>query len=289
MPTVEGEFVDLSGRGIRLHYRDWGGAGETVLLLHGLSSSSRIWDWTAPLLTGDFRVIALDLRGHGLSDCPDDGYDFGSVSVDVGAFLEAVGVEKAVMVGHSWGGSVALHFAAANPDAATALVMVDGGFISLSERLSWEEAERVMRPPEIDGVPVETFVGFMRKLPQFAGRWNDELADMVLANFDVRDGGIYRRLSIPNHMKIARALYGFNARDRLSRLPCPALAISCRREPVNDAERQWQEYRSHGLARLAEIAPSVRVHVMEDTIHDVPIQRPEELVSAILEFVKDEC
>jgi pimeloyl-ACP methyl ester carboxylesterase len=61
--------------------------------------------------------------------------------------------------------------------------------------------------------------------------------------------------------------------------------ISCHREPTNPAEREWQSHRSEALARLKEAAPSVRVQVMEDTIHDVPVQRPNELAAAIRSFV----
>jgi pimeloyl-ACP methyl ester carboxylesterase len=108
---------------------------------------------------------------------------------------------------------------------------------------------------------------------------------MMLSNFDVKEGKIYRRLTISNHMKIAGALYDLNAGELLARLTCPALAISCHRDPANPAEREWQSYRNEALARVKETAPLVRVQVMEDTIHDVPIQRPNELAAAIRSFV----
>ena len=68
---------------LRFHYRDWGGRGWPVVLLHGLASTSHSWDLVAPLLVEHARVIALDLRGHGLSDKPDEGYDFETLSADV--------------------------------------------------------------------------------------------------------------------------------------------------------------------------------------------------------------
>jgi pimeloyl-ACP methyl ester carboxylesterase len=284
VPTVEGAFADLPGRGLRLYYRDWGGDGPSLVLLHGLSSNSRIWDWTAPLLAEHFRVFALDQRGHGLSDKP-ESYTFEETSGDLAAFFAVHGIEKPVLVGHSWGGSVVLHFAATNPGASSALVMVDGGFIELSGRLPWEEAERVMRPPQIDGTPVDTFIGFMKRWPQTQEHWSDELGEMILSNFEVREGKIYRRLTIPHHMKIAKELYDLNARSLLAALSEPALAISCHRAPNNEQEKQWQEHRSEGLERLKTEAPLVQVHVMEDTIHDVPIQRPQELVRVITSFL----
>jgi pimeloyl-ACP methyl ester carboxylesterase len=286
VPTVSGVIVHLPGRDISLCVRDWGGSGPPVLLLHGLASNSRIWDLTAPLLATGFHVIAVDLRGHGQSDRPEDAYGFADTTADLSALLPALGVERPFLAGHSWGASVALDFAAAQPGVVTALALVDGGFIQLADRLPWEEAERIMRPPNIDGVPLETFLGFMRNWPQFRDSWNDDLADMFLSNFEVRDEKVYRRLPIPQHMQIARAIYDFRARDLLARLPCPAFAISCHREPSNEAERQWQSHRSDGLERLSRQAPWVRVHVMEHTIHDVPVQRPAELAGLLAAFFR---
>ena len=279
------DYAALPGRGIRLHYRDWGGDGPPLLLLHGLSSNSRIWDLTAPLLIGRFHVVALDQRSHGCSDQPDDGYGFHDVTADLQAFIETLAIESPTIVGHSWGANVALTYAVANPDAVRSIVLVDGGVIDLSQHGTWEEAEPRMRPPEIDGTPVETFVGFMRRWPQLKDIWSDELRDIVLANFDVReDGTIARRLTIENHMKIARAIFDLRPADLLRDVACPLLVISCQQEPTNDEARRWQKLREDGLKALGRVAPDARVVVMKDTIHDVPMQRPEELAKQISDF-----
>ena len=92
---------------IELHYRDWGGSGQDIILLHGLASTSRIWDFVAPILSDKFRVIALDLRGHGLSSKPSTGYDFKSILEDINNFIIKVNFKNPIIVGHSWGGMVA--------------------------------------------------------------------------------------------------------------------------------------------------------------------------------------
>lgn len=285
MPTAPGAFVDLPGRGLRLHYRDWGGHGPPLVLLHGLSSNSRIWDWTAPILARHFHVLALDQRSHGLSDQTADGYGFDDATADLAAFLEAVGIERPAIAGHSWGASVALSFATAQPNNASAVMLIDGGAIDMASLGAWEIAEKRMRPPEIDGTPVETFVGFMRRWPQVQDIWSDELGEMVLSNLEVRNGKVYRRLTIENHMKIARALYDLNPRDLIARLDCPLLVISCQQEPVNDEGRAWQAARQQALEAVKQVAPDAQVVVMEDTMHDVPVQRPRELAEAILTFL----
>jgi pimeloyl-ACP methyl ester carboxylesterase len=279
------DYAVLPERGIRLHYRDWGGDGPPLVLLHGLSSSSRIWDLTAPHLTGRFRVVALDQRSHGRSDQPDDGYGFDDITADLAAFIETLDIASPAIVGHSWGASVALTYAAARPRAVRSVVLVDGGVVDLSQHGTWEEAEIRMRPPEIDGTPVETFVGFMRRWPQLRDIWSDQLRDMVLANFDIReDGTIARRLAVENHMKIARAIFELQPAGLLEDLACPLMVISCQQEATNDEAKRWQKLRADGLKALGRIAPDARIIVMKDTIHDVPIQRPAELARQISDF-----
>src|SRR5512139_3458762 len=78
---------------LRFHYRDWGGHGWPILMLHGLASTSHIWDLVAPLLVDDARVIAFDLRGHGQSDKPDGDYSFEAVVGDVNETLREIQME----------------------------------------------------------------------------------------------------------------------------------------------------------------------------------------------------
>jgi pimeloyl-ACP methyl ester carboxylesterase len=88
-------------------------------------------------------------------------------------------------------------------------------------------------------------------------------------------------------MEIAREIYGLRPMDLLSGLACPVMAISCRREPGTDTERAWQERREDALEQVRREAPSVRVVVMEDTIHDVPVQRPQALAEALISFFSE--
>src|SRR3990170_3000694 len=106
MTAVVDKSVELNGLAFR--YRDWGGNGRLVLLLHGLASTAHIWDFVAPLLAERHRVVALDQRGHGLSAKPDDGYDYATVARDAVALLDHLHAPSAIVVGHSWGASVAI-------------------------------------------------------------------------------------------------------------------------------------------------------------------------------------
>ena len=81
---------------LRMHYRDWGGSGQSLVLLHGLASTCHIWDLVAPILSRDFAVVALDQRGHGETDKPDHGYDFATVVEDLRLFLAATNQERPI-------------------------------------------------------------------------------------------------------------------------------------------------------------------------------------------------
>lgn len=285
MTEPQDAYTDLPGPPpIRLHYLDWGGSGRPIILLHGLASSCHIWDFTAPLLAERFRTFALDQRGHGLSDQP-GSYTFAEVTGDLAGVIEALGLERPVMVGHSWGAGVAVQFAADYADIPAAIALADGGFVERSAfDASWEKAEVMMRPPEINGVLVERFVGFMKNWPDIAPLWSDQLGEMILSNLEVREGKVYRRLPIPDHMKIAREIWEQDTAVLWDRVHCPVLMVPALKESQDPRSILWTKAKLQGIETAKRKLKSAMVVPMEDTIHDVPIQRPQELAAAIIEF-----
>jgi len=285
--TPQSEFVEAGG--LRLHYRDWGGDGEPLLLLHGLASNARIWDLTAPLLSGRFRVFALDQRGHGLSDKPEGGYDFASITGDVAAFVQALGLERPALVGHSWGANVALQFAADRPDGVSALALVDGGFLEISafEGMTWKRTVAVMSPPPLAGMKLDAFLQGARNWPGLGEFWNDDVQQIVLANFRVdTDDTIHPHLSRDNHLKILRSLWEQKPSALWSRVHCPILLVPSTRDHPDPRNAVWMEHKRKGIALAEERAPSLEVVWMDDTIHDVPLQRPAALAGAIRSFLE---
>lgn len=276
------EFISLES-GLRLHYLDWGGAGRPVVLLHGLASSCRIWDFTAPLLAEHFRTFALDQRGHGLSDQP-GSYTFAEVTGDLAGFIKVLGLERPVTAGHSWGAGVALRFAADRPEMTAAIALIDGGFAERSSSQTWEKAEAMMRPPEINGVPVERFVGFMKNWPDIAPLWSEQLGEMILSNLEVREGKVYRRLPIPDHMKIAREIWEQDTALLWDRVRCPVLMVPALKESQDPRSSLWTKAKLQGIETAKRKLKDATVVPMEDTIHDIPVQRPKELAQAIINF-----
>lgn len=117
--------------GLQLEYVEHGPAdGTAVVFLHGVTDSWRSFEALLPRLSGHVRAFSVSLRGHGDSSRPESGYLFSDMSGDIAAFLDAVRVERAVIVGHSMGAGVAQRFAIDHPDRVRALVLI-GAFASL--------------------------------------------------------------------------------------------------------------------------------------------------------------
>jgi pimeloyl-ACP methyl ester carboxylesterase len=121
---------ELDRDGVGVHYEVVGPAGATpVLLTHGFSSSSQMWEPNLATLAGARQVITWDIRGHGLSDSPDDPARYSeALSVgDMAAVLDAVGADRAVVGGLSLGGYLSLAFHLAHRDRVAALMLFDTG------------------------------------------------------------------------------------------------------------------------------------------------------------------
>ncbi len=116
-------YLDASG--LRLHYLDHPGEGPPLILLHGLSSNAHVFDGIAPQITPRRRLLALDLRGRGLSDKPATGYRMEDHARDVLALLDAHGLARATIVGHSFGGLLSYYLAARYPDRIERIVVID--------------------------------------------------------------------------------------------------------------------------------------------------------------------
>lgn len=111
--------------GISLHYARQGpDNGPTVILLHGLTDSSFSYSRVMPLLPADIQAVAPDLRGHGDSDRPADGYSLDDMAADVIQLMDALEVPSAIVVGHSMGSFVARRIAARAPGRVTGLLLV---------------------------------------------------------------------------------------------------------------------------------------------------------------------
>ena len=269
--------------GLNMHVRDWGGEGRAVVLLHGLASNARIWDLVAPLLAQlGCRVVAIDQRGHGRTGKPPDGYDFPTITADLEASIRQIQIEHPVMVGHSWGASVALNYAATRRGDVSGAVLVDGGIFDMSSRMTWEEAEVQMAPPDLTRLTAERFIERARSWGN-ALTWDEATTGAVMGNFHTaHDGTIRPHLSRENHMKILRALYDQRPQELFARVTCPVLIA-----PAGAvASAGFLDRKREAVDRAVSSLPRATARWFDDSVHDIPLHRPRELAEAIGEFAE---
>lgn len=278
---------------VSLHYRRWNPCAShakrpPILLLHGLASSSYIWNLVAPRLAEQgYEVIALDQRGHGESTKPDTGYDFATILADDVAAVQALGLQRPLVVGHSWGAMVALEYAAKPQAELYALVLVDGALQQFSQRPDWslEKALKELAPARYAGISRESFLAFYSTGP-LAHMWTSTIESSVLHLVDqYPDGTVAPRLSYEHHLQIIEAMWYQPTLELYKRVRCPLHVITAEREPLNARERQRSDWRQQGLTQIRASQPTARIVSMLDTMHDIPLQRPVELATEILACV----
>jgi pimeloyl-ACP methyl ester carboxylesterase len=154
----------LSINGHQFGYRR-GGEGPALLLLHGIAGSSRTWVPAMTLLQSDYDVIAPDFLGHGVSAKPLGDYSLGNHACTVRDFMQLLGIDRATVVGQSFGGGVAMQFAYQFPERCERLVLVDAG--GLGREVNW--ILRLMTLPVAEYAMPALFPPFMRG-------WGDSMA-----------------------------------------------------------------------------------------------------------------
>jgi esterase len=108
---------------VKLFFREYG-AGQPLIILHGLFGSSDNWLTQAKLLSPNYKIYTVDLRNHGQSP-HDDAFDYASMVEDLKAFVEEQNIKDAIVIGHSMGGKAAMNFALAHPKLLSKLIVVD--------------------------------------------------------------------------------------------------------------------------------------------------------------------
>ena len=227
-------------------------------------------------------VVALDQRGHGDSDRPTGPYDGATVAADALTALDALGISRAVVVGHSWGASTALRLAADAPGRVLAVVAIDGGLGSARDAgATRAEARERLTPPRTALPPAELEAALAAG--PLAPWWTPDIAAALLPLFAVGPDGLARaRLPFEAHMAIVDDLLDSDAAALLPRVTCPAWLVSCEAVPAD-----WVERKAAALDRAGALLARPRLHRWHQALHDVPLQWPA-LVAGLIRAAADE-
>jgi pimeloyl-ACP methyl ester carboxylesterase len=120
-------YDEIELHGHRVGYRSLGDGKEVILLLHGITSTSEAWRQVMPRLAEEYTVIAPDLIGHGRSAKPRGDYSLGAYAAGVRDLLAVLGYERGTVVGHSFGGGIAMQFSYLFPEYVDRMVLVSSG------------------------------------------------------------------------------------------------------------------------------------------------------------------
>jgi rifampin ADP-ribosylating transferase len=241
-----------------------GGAdnGVPMLLLHAWDESHSCFDRLVPLLAASIRTYAMDQRGHGDSDKPRDGYDLDEMASDAEAFLDAVGVPSAVLLGTSSGGYVAQQVAVASPDRVRGLVLV-GAPRSLHFRAPFaDEVDQLTDPVD--------------------GSWVRRSFDMFPRFHDVPDSYIENRVTdgvrMPAHVWRATlaGLTGAIPPTEVGTISAPTLIIRGDRDEIVPR---------YEMDLLASAIPNSTTLEYASTGHLVLWEQPERVAADVTRFV----
>ncbi len=293
--TLEPAGFTVDDQGVRIHFLDWGGpAGASaagVVAVHGIGHTAWAWTPVARRLagpSGSLRTVAMDLRGHGLSDAPteDGAYDLDLHGRDVIAVAEGSGVlvtsaDRVILAGHGFGAIAAAHAALELDDRCARLVLVDGG---------WESLETAT------GLDVDEFVRGLDEPPEVLRSMRAFLADrrdFDRPTWDVDQDRAARATVVETHAgrvvpsarphateATVRAMFEYDPLDVLPRVRAPILGLVA----DDTTGSRAQALASVSMAREAAGGSPIRIVALGQVGHNLMRYRPREVAAAILDL-----
>lgn len=197
--------------GIRLHYVDYAGEGETLILSHGLTANAHSFDGLVKAgLCPALHVMALDLRGRGETDKPDDGYTMADHARDVIGLLDLLEIEQVILGGHSFGGLLTYYVAAHYPERVKKCVVLDAPAavdLNIREQIKPSLSRLGLVIPSWDA-----YLERVKSMPYFVGwEWDPTIEDYYRADvFTNPDGTVQAR---PHAEHIEKAVEGAATTD----------------------------------------------------------------------------
>lgn len=250
-----------------LHYLAWGDAAKrNLILLHGGGSNAHWWDHLAPELAERFFVIALDFRGHGVSDYPEE-LVVGAFNDDLELLQQHLGSDEAVLMGHSMGSHVAVDHAARHP-ATRALALID---IARGSTKNARRRSRLALRMRGSYTRREDAIERFQLLPEASN--TSESLRRTIAEHSVRE------------LEDGRFSYAFDPRwftlgrrppPDLSRIECPVLIVRGAQSAILSEQ---------GAAAFAAELPDARIEVIAGAGHHVHLDQPEATLTALARFL----
>ena len=299
--TAEPEgFVVVVGAGDRIHFLDWSGVGvgaadaasapgggpaPAVLLIHGLAQTAWTWTPVARRLHGVARVVAMDLRGHGLSDSPTEGYTAETLAEDAVAAAEGSGLlaadgDRVVLAGHGFGAIVAAWAAARLGERCGGLLLVDGGWEDVA-RTSGLDPDEFLRgldePPEV----LRSMANFLADRRDFdPATWDADQERSARATVIEMPSKRVVPATRPHAVAgVVNAMFDYDPSLILPSVSAPIAALVAGERGDDEHSQALAEVQAN---RAAAGRPLIRVAGLAGAGHSLRRYRPREVSAAIL-------
>lgn len=257
MPNFSSNHIDL--------YYESTGDGQLLLLIHGLGSSTRDWEPQVAEFAKSYRVITVDLRGHGQSEKPAGPYTIPEFAADVASLLESLHASPAHIVGLSLGGGVAFQLAIDYPAMLKSLTIVNSG-PSMGGTSEQAQAEIARRVGIVQQMGMRA-MGHALAPNLFPAMEHAALRETFVERWAENNPQAY--------IEATRSLLGFDVTSRLGEIHCPVLIIAAEHDYTPVAAKQ----------AYVRLIPNAELVVIPGAHHATPIEQPEAFNAALKQFL----
>lgn len=264
---------DILVDGSRLHYyRTGDGAKPALVLAHGFSDNGLCWLPVARDLEAEFDVIMIDARGHGLSERVKEGESIDQPA-DLAALMRGLGIDSAVVGGHSMGGGTASEFGARYPEMARALILEDPAWFLPKEP---EEAQPE-EPPQREESEYERFLKIAPSLPVEEIEARCRASDPNWPEVEVHPWALSKKQFDPNFMKVRGPRRDW--RETAAEIQCPTLLIT-------SGPEQWSIVTPEAAQLAVSINPLIQVAHVARAGHSIRRDNFDDYMAAVRAFLR---
>ncbi|HJU28633.1 MAG TPA: alpha/beta fold hydrolase [Candidatus Binataceae bacterium] len=252
---------------VKIYYDSYGD-GAPIVFLHPWSTNGNIWYFQVFPFARTNRVVVVDDRGHGRSDKPAAGYSIQEHASDVRAVLDAAGINRAILVGNSIGGMIAMQFNLDYPDRVIANLILSSG-TGMAENMPNEVRDAFLKDPEGSfGALLEGTVSAKSK------RERPEIIEVMKAHFSTQSN--FPRHVFESSLADPNGVFNWNIKNRLASIRKPTLVIAGEEDQATTPEMN---------KFLADNIPGSKFSVAKDVGHFHQLEKPLEFNATLKEFI----
>ena len=255
--------------GVKVYFESFGQGKTPIVFLHPWSTNRYIWANQLTAFARNHQCVVMDHRGHGMSDKPEAGYAIGEMAADVVAVLDELGIEKAVLVGNSIGGMIAMQTNLDAPDRVIANLILSSGTNIGADT-----------PPEVAEAMQKDWRGVFSMLLESAISEESKKAKPEISTFmdgcfrvdeNFTEAVFFASLMDPN------GVFSWNITDRLKEITKPTLIIAGRQDGATTPEQNQL---------LADNIPNAEIKIFDHVAHFCQLEDPKLFNAELTEFLK---